>query len=187
MGRYIMRRLWLSTFVALVVAAEAVDGVDCEAAKSAVQSACAAFGAESDACHSVRYYHTASCELGLSHSMRDVGESKDCGVSKTLATTVRLANQIYNKAKAVCGGSKLRGISKKVIGKAKKKAVKKALKKALVAKEKNPSVSLKKAVKKAKKTTLNSVKQMTAGTTKKTKKKIKKKLKAMKKAVKKAA
>jgi hypothetical protein len=107
-------RAVLVCVVALAAVAVAA-GVDCDAAERATASTCAAFGRSSQPCEVLRLHHTAKCvhvgDLGESaapapsaqEGLKATLKAEQQAASKgDIVETIRLANEVYDKAKAMC-------------------------------------------------------------------------------------
>merc|ERR1711959_335594 len=81
--------LVLATASAVLASSE--GGVDCDKAGKALASTCQAFGEDSDACHTVRLYHTASCKLLIREPVIGESEEKTAPSAKKLAKAVAKA------------------------------------------------------------------------------------------------
>merc|ERR1711934_534224 len=87
--RAMLALLVLATASAVLASSE--GGVNCEKAGKALASTCQAFGEDSDACHTVRLYHTASCKLLIREPVIGESEEKTAPSAKKLAKAVAKA------------------------------------------------------------------------------------------------
>merc|ERR1712159_266267 len=98
--------------VGVLLCAGVVAGLDCEAAHKAMASTCEIFGRESQPCHMLRFHHTAKCagDVELGESQAPAGNAIGQVMAKeaqaashgAVLQTIKLANEVYDKAKEMC-------------------------------------------------------------------------------------
>merc|ERR1719247_1406445 len=98
--------------VGILLCAGVVAGLDCEAAHKAMASTCEIFGRESQPCHMLRFHHTAKCagDVELGESQAPAGNAIGQVMAKEaqaashgdVLQTIKLANEVYDKAKEMC-------------------------------------------------------------------------------------